>query len=133
MNQPEISKAFKDISMTFRANPLNNDLIAIKNETAISRSIRNLVLTNRGERFFNQTLGSSISSLLFEQVDDFTASQISDEIRFVITNYEPRVDLNSVEVTPNYDEGSFDVVIRYQIVGIQATSQQLSFVLLPSR
>jgi phage baseplate assembly protein W len=128
-----VSKGFKDLSMTFQANPLNYDLIALKNETAISRSIRNLVLTSPGERFFNQDLGSKVSRSLFENVDDISASIVKDEIENTIRNYEPRVNLISVEVSPNYDEGEFNVTINYRIVGIDVLPQQLSFALQPTR
>jgi phage baseplate assembly protein W len=128
-----VSKAFKDTSLSFQVNPLNKDLIALKNETAISRSVKNLVLTNRGERFFDPFYGSRIKKLLFENMDEITAKYLEDEIKFVINNYEPRVSLNFVEVTPNYDINQFDVLIDYRIVGIDATSQELSFALLPTR
>ena len=77
--------------MSFQVNPLTDDLIAIKNQTAISRSIRNLVLTAPGERFFNNELGSRVNELLFETVDDITAASIKSEIENTIQNYEPRV------------------------------------------
>ena len=86
-----VSRGFKDISMTFQANPLNNDLIAIKNENAIARSIRNIVFTLPGEKYFNPNFGSKISKVLFENIDDITASVIVDEIKESIRNYEPRV------------------------------------------
>ena len=88
-----VSRGFKDISMTFQANPLNNDLIAIKNENAIARSIRNIVFTLPGEKYFNPNFGSKISKVLFENIDDITASVIVDEIKESIRNYEPRVKL----------------------------------------
>ena len=88
-----VSQGFKDISMTFKQNPLNNDLIVIKNENAIARSIRNIVLTLPGEKFFNENFGSNVSKLLFENLDVLTASQIEDEITTSIVNYEPRVSL----------------------------------------
>ena len=128
-----ISKEFKDISMSFQVNPLTYDLIGIKNETAIARSVRNLVLTLPGERFFNQNLGSNTNKLLFESMDDLTAASIQDEIRTTINNYEPRVNLRSVEVNPDYDQNQFDVAIIYDIIGIDALPQQLSFALLPTR
>jgi phage baseplate assembly protein W len=128
-----VSKGFKDLSMTFQANPLNYDLIALKNETAIARSVRNLVLTYPGERFFNENLGSKVSRSLFENADDISASVIKDEIENTIINYEPRVDLISVDVVPNYDEGEFNVTINYRIVGIDVLPQQLSFALQPTR
>ena len=128
-----ISKEFKDISMSFQVNPLTYDLIGIKNETAIARSVINLVLTIRGERFFDQNLGSNVNKLLFENMDDLTAASIQDEIRTTINNYEPRVNLRSVEVNPDYDQNQFDVTITYDIIGIDALPQQLSFALLPTR
>lgn len=128
-----VSKGFKDLSMTFQVNPLNYDLIGLKNETAIARSIRNLVLTYPGERFFNENLGSKVSRSLFENLDEISASIIKDEIESTIRNYEPRVDLISVDVAPNYEDNEFNVTINYRIVGIDVLPQQLSFALQPTR
>ena len=128
-----ISQGFKDVSASFKLNPLSGDLIALKNETAIARSIRNLVLTDKGERFFADDLGSRVNSILFELVDDISANAIKEEIITTIETYEPRVELISVKVNPDYDNNSLAVAIRYQIVGIDATIQQLSFALQPAR
>ena len=128
-----VSKEFKDISLSFQVNPLNYDLIAIKNETSIARSIRNLVLTQPGERFFNQNLGSKVNQSLFENIDSISASIIRDEIENTIENYEPRVSLISVDVKPNYDNYEFDVVVKYNIIGIDVSAQQLTFALQPTR
>jgi phage baseplate assembly protein W len=119
--------------MSFQVNPLTDDLIAIKNQTAISRSIRNLVLTTPGERFFNNGLGSQVNNLLFENVDDLTASSVKSEIENTIINFEPRVKLLSTKVSANPDSNEFDVIITYEIVGIEAEAQQLSFALQPTR
>jgi len=128
-----ISRSFKDISMSFQVNPLTYDLIAIKNQTAIARSLRNLVLTSPGERFFNNGIGSRVNELLFETVDDLTASSIKSEIETTIQNYEPRVKLLKTRVSPNPDSYEFDVNITYEIIGIDAQAQQLSFALQPTR
>jgi phage baseplate assembly protein W len=128
-----VSVGFKDISNSFLLNPLSNDIAVITNETAIARSIRNLVLTNRGERFFQRNLGSKMSKLLFENMDESTADLIQSEIRDTIENYEPRVILTDVNVTPDYTNNAFNVTVFYNIVGIDALPQQLSFVLLPTR
>ena len=119
--------------MSFKVNPLTDDLIAIKNQTAIARSIRNLVLTAPGERFFNNELGSRVNELLFETVDDITAASVRSEIENTIENYEPRVKLLSTKVSANPDSYEFDVIITYEIVGIDAASQQLLFALQPTR
>ncbi len=103
-----VSKSFKDISLTFQTNPLNDDILATKNETAIARSIRNLILTNRGERFFRPNLGSSIPDSLFENMDFTTVEFIKDNIELTINNYEPRVDLIEVNVNPNFDQNQYD-------------------------
>ncbi|NDB83546.1 MAG: hypothetical protein EB127_12600 [Alphaproteobacteria bacterium] len=128
-----VSQGFKDISMTFQSNPLSSDLIALKNETAISRSIRNIVFTLPGEKFFNENFGSRVGRSLFENVDEISASIIRDEIRNSINNYEPRVQLIEVQTIPDYDNGSFDVVINYRIIGADVPAQQLQFVLQPTR
>ena len=119
--------------MSFQVNPLTDDLIAIKNQNAIARSLRNLVLTSPGERFFNNDLGSRVNKLLFQNVDDLTAASVRSEIENTIKNYEPRVRLISTKVSANADSNEFDVIIRYEIVGIEAQAQQLSFALQPTR
>jgi len=128
-----ISRDFKDISMTFQSNPLNRDLIGIKNETAIARSVKNLVLTSQGERFFNSSFGTKVSKLLFENIDAMTASIIKDEISFTLNTYEPRIEVTDLTVSPNYDENEFAVKIQYKIIGIDVLPQQLSFALQPTR
>tara|TARA_B100000131_G_scaffold302558_1_gene325815 strand:- start:7316 stop:7717 length:402 start_codon:yes stop_codon:yes gene_type:complete len=128
-----VSRGFKDLSMTFKSNPLNDDLIGLKNENAIARSIRNIVMTVRGEKFFDENFGSRVSQLLFENIDDLTASSIQEEIEFSITNYEPRVKLLNVSTVPNFDEGSFDVIINYEIIGADVPAQELQFALQSTR
>jgi phage baseplate assembly protein W len=128
-----ISQGFKDISMTFQVNPLNYDLISLKNESAISRSIRNIVFTLPGEKFFDQDFGSRVSRSLFENIDEISASIIRDEIRNSIINYEPRVKLIDVQTKPDYDNGEFNVTIVYKIVGADVAAQQLEFALQPNR
>jgi phage baseplate assembly protein W len=128
-----VSQGFKDISMTFQSNPLNDDLIALKNENAIARSLRNIVFTLPGEKFFTPTFGSQISGSLFENIDDITGDVINDEIRNSINNWEPRVDLIEVITLPDPDNNSYEVTITYEIIGADVPPQQLEFVLQPNR
>ena len=128
-----VSKGFKDISMSLEVNPINNDIIGVKNDTAIARSIRNLIFTVPGERFFNENLGSKVSQTLFDTVDDISASAIRDEIEETIIKYEPRVKLKDIRVKPDFDNYTFDVTIVYDIVGIDALTQQLNFALQSTR
>ena len=128
-----VSQGFKDISASFQTNPLNDDLITIKNETAIARSIRNIVFTLPGEKFFDEDFGSDISRSLFENIDDISANLIQDQISQSIRNFEPRVRLRNVITDPNFDDNAFNVTIVYDIIGIDVPAQELQFVLQPTR
>ena len=128
-----VSQGFKGISASFQTNPLNDDLIAIKNETAIARSIRNIVFTLPGEKFFDEDFGSDVSRLLFENLDDITTNLIRDQIFESITNFEPRVRLRNVIAQPNYGNNELNISIVYNIIGIDVPAQQLDFVLQPTR
>ena len=128
-----VSQGFKDISMTFQVNPLNSDLIGLKNENAIARSVRNIVFTLPGEKFFDEDFGSRISASLFENIDEISSAEIVDEIRQSIVNYEPRVDLLDVQAFPNFDNNQFDVRIVYEIIGADVPAQELQFALQSTR
>ena len=128
-----VSQSFRDISASFQANPLNNDLVVLKNANAIARSIRNIISTSPGEKFFDPDFGSNVTKLLFENIDDISAISIRDEIESSINNYEPRVSLISVETIPDYENNAFNCRITYRIIGIDIPPQQLEFVLLPTR
>ena len=128
-----LSRGFKDLSASFQTNPLSNDLIALKNESAIARSVRNLILTGQGERPFQPVLGTGVSRLLFENMDKLTASAIRSEIRTTIENYEPRVEINEILVEPDFERNAFHVTLQYFIIGMDVPEQELTFALEPTR
>ena len=119
--------------MTLKVNPITNDLVALKNANAIARSLRNLVFTDQGERFFAPETGGNIKSLLFENMDYMTASDVEDNISQTIRLQEPRVQLQKVKATPNFENNEMNVRIQYKIVGLEIGSQQLEFALQPAR
>ena len=133
MPQQRVNRKYKDISMSFETNPLNDDLVSLTDTSAIARSIRNIVFTSPGEKFFNPDFGSRVSESLFENVDNVSALAIKDEIKSSIINFEPRVNLLDTIVVPNPDDNEMAVTIEYEIVGIDIPPQQLEFVLLPTR
>jgi len=128
-----VKQGYKDLSMSFKSNPLNDDLIGLKDDSAVARSIRNIVYTIPGEVFFNPDFGSEVSASLFEIVDEISASTIKDQIEYSINRFEPRVNLLDVEVNPDFDNNEFNAVIVYEVIGADVPPQQLEFVLLPSR
>ena len=133
MPQQRVKRKYKDISMSFETNPLNDDLVSLTDTSAIARSIRNIVFTSPGEKFFNPDFGSRVSESLFENVDNVSALAIKDEIKSSIINFEPRVNLLDTIVASNPDDNEMNVTIEYEIVGIDIPPQQLEFVLLPTR
>ena len=128
-----VKQGYKDLSMSFKSNPLNNHLIGLKDDNAIARSIRNIVYTLPGEKFFDSDFGSDVTGSLFENIDEISAVTIREEIEYCIKSYEPRVNLIEVQSIPNYDNNEYNVVITYQIIGAEVSPQQLEFVLLPTR
>jgi phage baseplate assembly protein W len=128
-----ISRSFKDISLSFDPHPVTKDLPILKNQNAITRSIRNLVETIPNERFFNPNLGSDVRSSLFDFVDFATASVIREQIINTISNYEPRVDNVDIEVSPSPDTNEFEVTVIFDIIGQEVPTQQFSFILEATR
>ena len=128
-----ISRSFKDISLSFVPHPVTKDLPILKNESAISRSIRNLVQTIPTERFFNSLLGSDVRSSLFEFVDYGTASVVQNQIETTIQNYEPRVENVRVDVDPRPDDNSFEITVVFDIIGQEIPTQQFTFLLEATR
>ena len=128
-----ISRAFKDISLSFTPHPVTKDLTILKNENAIKKSVRNLVQTIPTERFFNSVLGSEVRDSLFDFVDFGTASVILDQILITIENFEPRVDDVSVEVEPRPDTNEFEVTVFFTIVGQETPVQEFTFILEATR
>ena len=129
-----ISRAFKDINLSFTPHPVTKDLTVLRNENAIKRSVRNIVQTIPTERFFNSILGSDVRNLLFDNFVDFgTASAIEDQITIAIQNFEPRVDNLQVNVNPKPDNNEFEVNVLFDIIGQEFPAQDFTFILQATR
>ena len=129
-----ISRAFKDINLSFTPHPVTKDLTVLRNENAIKRSVRNIVQTIPTERFFNSILGSDVRDLLFDNFVDFgTASAIEDQIIISIENFEPRVDNLQVNVEPRPDQNEFEVNVIFDITGQDFPTQDFTFILQATR
>lgn len=126
------SRSFRDISLSFKRHPITNDVTALKNEDAIKKSVINLVRTAIGERFFNDILGTSVADALFE-LDTFDNDVLREEIIALLQNYEPRIDLTNVFAECQTDSNDLFVKIEYDIVGLPVPTQNVEFLLQPSR
>lgn len=124
---------FKDLNITFKPHPVTGDLIVTKDEAAIKQAVVNLLLTNKGERFFNSNIGSSVSSMLFEPLDYGTAGMISSEIENTLRLYEPRINVLNVDTIPNFDDNGFDVELSFEIIGREDLPINVEFFLERTR
>ena len=129
----KISRAFKDISLSFTKHPVTNDVTVLKNEDAIKKSVINLCRTRINERFFNDLLGTSIEDSLFETNLDDISSFLEREITVLLKNFEPRIRLTNVIVESLVDSYELQIRIEYDITGLPFPSQNIDFLLQPTR
>lgn len=122
------SRSFKDFSVNFARNPFTDDLSIVNNDNSIKQAVKNIILTSPGEKPFQPLIGSSVNRLLFEPLDAFTADAVAEEIRTTINQYEPRVKLTKVDVTPIFEGNKLNVSLEYKIVGLPIV-ETIEFVL----
>ena len=127
------SRRFKDISLSFKRHPVTNDILALTNEDAIKRSVRNLVETINEERFFNPLIGSQVKDSLFELPDNGLKATLKTQIENSILNFEPRVNLTDVIVDHPNDTNDLQVIVSYDIIGQESSPQEITFILQPTR
>ena len=127
------SRAFKDINLSFKRHPVTNDVVAIRNEDAIKRSVKNIVFTILGEKPFDPTFGSVMNDSLFELSTNLSEISISDEIKSSLSRFEPRI--NNVIVTASMypDSNEMNCTVQYDIIGLSAPTQSVEVILQPAR
>ena len=127
------SRAFKDINLSFKRHPVTNDLITIKNEDAIKKSVKNIILTILGEKPYSPLFGTSVNNSLFELANPLDHIRISDEIKSTLLNYEPRISNIKVNVANYPDSHELNATIQYDITGMANPSQTVDVLLQPAR
>lgn len=129
----QLSRVFKDISLSFSKNPLTNDIIALTNENAIKKSVVNLVRTQIGERFFRNLIGTSLNKSVFELNIEEIYEVVPEQIKILLENFEPRISVNNVLIESNEENYELNVEIYYDIIGLPIQTQSVDFILQPSR
>ena len=127
------SRAFKDINLSFKRHPVTNDVVTIRNEDAIKRSVKNIIFTILGEKPFEPNFGSVINESLFDLNTNLNEIRVSDEIRSSLLNYEPRISNIDVAVTVAPDTNEMNCTVQYDITGIPAPTQEVDVLLFPAR
>ena len=127
------SRAFKDINLSFKRHPVTNDVLTVRNEDAIKRSVRNIIFTILGEKPFEPNFGSVINNTLFDLSTNLNEIRVSDEIKQSLLNFEPRIDNIRVTVSIYPDSNELNCTVQYDIVGISAPTQEVDVLLFPAR
>ena len=127
------SKTFKDINLSFKRHPVTNDVIVLRNEDAIKRSVHNIVFTIIGEKPFNNTFGSQINESLFNLDTSLDYISIEKQIVNSLKLFEPRIKLNDVKVVVDGSHNAMTAKITYSIIGLMSPIQIVDVLLLPAR
>jgi len=127
------SRAFKDINLSFKRHPVTNDVMTIRNEDAIKRSVKNIIFTILGEKPFDPDFGSIINNSLFDLNTNLSQIRVSDEIRQSLSNFEPRIENIEINVTVVPDSNELNCTVQYDIVGLPSPTQEVDVLLFPAR
>ena len=128
-NEKRSSRIYKDLNLNFSANPVTGDVTQVTDVTAVKRSVRNLLLTNHYDRPFHPEIGSNIPALLFENFGPITGNQLSRTIEEMISNFEPRARVETVECFPVPDTNTYDVKIYFYVENLPAELHELQTIL----
>ena len=127
------SRAFKDINLSFKRHPVTNDVMTIRDEDAIKRSVKNIIFTILGEKPFDPDFGSIINNSLFDLNTNLSEIRVSDEIRHSLSNLEPRIENLDVSVRITPDSNELNCTVQYDIVGLPTPTQEVDVLLFPAR
>lgn len=113
------NELYSDFLTNLNTHPVSRETLRFVNEKAVTRSIRNLLNTQQGERLYQPDIGSNVRKLLFEPIDDITADILTSTIRDTLTTYEPRAKVLNVEVIPDEDRNRYVVTVVYMLINKQ--------------
>ena len=113
---PTYNRNFRDLNLDFTAHPVTGDVARVKDTTSVKRGIKNVLMTQNGERLFNPEFGSGIRNLLFEQMSDLTAQRLESEVRSAITSWEDRAELLAIIVTPEEEYNRYRVAVTFRVI-----------------
>ena len=128
-NEKRSTRVYKDLNLNFTRNIVTGDVATVTDVDAVKRSVRNLLLTNHYDRPFHPELGSNVQALLFENFGPITANQLARAVDEVISNYEPRARIESVECFPVGELNKYDVRIYFYVENMPAELVEFSTIL----
>lgn len=111
-----IAREYSDLDLNFAIHPIRKDINHHFGDQAVIHAVKNLIMMNHYDKLFQPDIGCNIRKLLFENMDNITASALDREIRQTITNYEPRVNLKNLSVNPDFDNNAFSITMEFFIL-----------------
>ena len=127
------SKTFRDINLSFKKHPVTNDLVVIKDEDAIKRSVHNIIKTIINEKPFIKDFGTQINDSMFELDTSLNSIAIEKQIVSSLNIFEPRINVDLVEVDVDGANNAMSAKIQYSIIGLNKPTQVVDVLLLPAR
>ena len=127
------SRAFKDINLSFKRHPVTNDVLTIRDEDAIKRSVKNIIFTILGEKPFQPNFGSVINESLFDLSTNLNEVRVTDEITTALVNYEPRISNIDLTFSVYPDSNELNATVQYDIIGVPSPTQEVDVLLFPAR
>lgn len=130
MPVPYPTKQFKDISLSFKKHPVTKDILVLKDNDAIKKSVMNIIRTSIGDRFYEPSLGTRVGDMLFSlNTDEYNQSLLKSEMKIALQNWEPRVKVKRIDTSFVNDSNSVEVIVDYEIIGQPNIPQEIQFVL----
>ena len=129
---PTYTKGFNDLDLDFTANPITGDVVTVKDSTSVKRGIKNILLTEEGERLMQPELGSGIRNMLFEQMTDLNAQRLETEVLSAIEAWEARAEVITIVVTPEEENNRYRVAVTFRIIN-ELEEQELELFLSRER
>lgn len=130
MPVPYPTKQFKDISLSFKKHPVTKDILVLKDNDAIKKSVMNIVRTSIGDRFYESSLGTRVEDMLFSlNTDAYNQSLLKGEVKTALQNWEPRIKVKRIDTSFSNDSNSVEVIVDYEIIGQPSIPQEIQFVL----
>jgi len=111
-----LQRRYTDLDLNFMPHPVKKDVIKVIDDMAVINSVKNLILTNHYERLFHPEIGSNVQKLLFDNMDRITSATLEREITDVLRNFEPRVSVDYINISPDFDNNTYQVSMQFRIL-----------------
>lgn len=123
------TKPYSDFDFVFKKHPVTKDVPIKRDVEAVKQSVRNILLTRRGEKFFDPDFGGSLTEFLFELFDPIVEAEMEERIINTLRNYEPRVKVLNVDITDLSHRNALNLKLEVQILSPENLTTDIEFII----